>query len=120
MKKKIIDFEKLWVGMIPSNGEIIIYDPSMQIAESRNTYVYSDQINNMVEKSTDFLTSKVIVLKDSIQEQFVQEYFTWRERNGDIFLEMEKQEIQFIAKEVAREHKRRKKKKHSFSNTIFP
>ena len=103
---KKMNYTKTWVGIIPSIEEIIVYDPEMQLKENNNTYVYSNLMNSMVEKQTEFLEKNVIRFRNGEEQGVVNEYLKWKKEYGDDFLINEKNEMLLIAKELEREQKK--------------
>ena len=79
----------LWVGRIRNTQAVVVFDPTLQLPNQPNIYVYSVHRGVLRQFNPAELRSIVQTVEGDDRESAVSAYKLWRTKNGESFLQNE-------------------------------
>ncbi|WP_423679897.1 hypothetical protein [Undibacterium sp. WLHG33] len=79
----------IWVGVIPSTGVLIVFDPELQFADQKTINVYSVKRNLVREFDPAKIRDKVRTVDGLQREQALEKYFSWKVANDAELMSIE-------------------------------
>lgn len=103
-----------WVGQIRSTEALLVYDPSLQLANHSQLFVYSLNLGAIRQFAPAELRAIVRTVHGAQRETALAEYYKWKRENGEAFLlreplrlEEESRRVEAEAERIREAHRQR-------------
>jgi hypothetical protein len=88
-----LPYKHIWVGMLPSTGALIVFDPEIQLPGQTDVCVYSVSRDLVRRFDPAEIRGQVRTVKGAARENAIAKYIAWKAAHGREFLRNEPKQL---------------------------